>query len=101
MIIDKKTLSISESVEYLQEKTEKNEELKAFIKKFEVIEEKKAKELREKLQNLGLMKLKSEQTVKIIDLMPDNNEDLNKIFADVTLDENETKQILDTIKEYK
>jgi len=47
------------------------------------------------------MKMKDEHIVKIIDILPDNEEELNKIFAGINLDENETKKILDTVKEYK
>ena len=38
---------------------------------------------------------------KIIDILPDKAEEVNKIFIDISLDENETKKILDTIKEFK
>ena len=99
MITSRKPISIAESLEYLEEKTEKNEELKNFIGKFEMIEEKSAKELRGKIEKLGLMKINGEQTAKIIDLMPENTEDLGKIFTDTALDENETKQILDAVRE--
>jgi len=44
--------------------------------------------------------LRAEQIIKIIDLLPENQEDLNKI-VDISLDENETKKILETVKEFK
>ena len=47
------------------------------------------------------MKLKDESIVKIIDLMPETSEDLNKIFVGLNLDEDETKKILDIVKEFK
>jgi DNA-directed RNA polymerase subunit F len=62
---------------------------------------KDAKEMKEKLAKLDLMKMKSEQIVKVIDILPEDKEDLNKIFANVNLDEDETKKILDPVKEYK
>ena len=46
------------------------------------------------------MKLKSDYISKIIDVLPETNEDVNKIFADISLDENETQKILDTVKQY-
>ena len=46
------------------------------------------------------MKMKSDHASKIIDVLPETNEDLNKIFTDVGLDENETKKTLDTVKEF-
>ena len=47
------------------------------------------------------MKIKLEYIVKIIDILPETAEELNKIFVDVSLDEDETKKILDTIKKFK
>ena len=38
---------------------------------------------------------------KLIDVLPEKAEEVNKIFTDVSLDENETKNVLDTIKEFK
>ena len=61
---------------------------------------KEAKELKKKLIELDMMKLRAEQIVKIIDFLPENQEDLNKI-VDISLDENETKKILETVKEFK
>ena len=56
--------------------------------------------VREKLEELDMMKLRAEQIIKIIDLLPENQEDLNKI-VDILLEKNETKKILETIKEFK
>ena len=88
-----------EAEEYTKD-NENSAELNKFIKKFARIDLKKAKELRSKLQELNLMKLKSDYISKIIDVLPETNEDVNKIFADISLDENETQKILDTVKEY-
>jgi len=46
------------------------------------------------------MKLKEESISKIIDFLPEKNEDLNRIFNDLNFDEDETKKILDAVKEY-
>jgi DNA-directed RNA polymerase subunit F len=42
--------------------------------------------------------MKEEHISKIIDITPENQEDINKIFVGINLDENESKKILDTIK---
>ena len=47
------------------------------------------------------MKMKSEHISKIIDLVPENSEDLNKIFVGTNLDEDETKRIIDEVKQFK
>ena len=98
MINDNKSLSMAEVLEYTKDK---ESDIFQFIKKFSSLSLKEAKELRGKLEGLELMKLKPESISKIIDVFPDAIEDLNKIFIGVSLDEDESKKILDTIKEYK
>jgi DNA-directed RNA polymerase subunit F len=99
MIRNRTSLSMIESEEYTKD-NENSVELNKFIKKFTKIDLKKAKELRLRLQELNFMKVKSDHISKIIDLLPETDEDLNKIFADISLDENETQKILDTVKQF-
>lgn len=101
MIISNEPLSMAESLEYVKGDKDVEIEVKEFIKKFVKLKPAEAKGMREKLEALDLLKLKAEYTPKIIDSMPENNEALNKIFTDVSLDEDETKKILDIVKEYK
>ena len=98
MIIKKTPLSMAESLGYLKGDEEK--EIKAFISKFTKMNEKKAKELREELVGLDLIKLNELSIAKIIDLLPETKEELNKAVVDINLDENETNKVLDTIKKY-
>jgi len=70
------------------------------LKKFTGLEVKKAKELKSNLVELNLIKLKSDNISKIIDVMPETSEDLNKVFVDTSLDENESQKILDTVKQF-
>lgn len=97
MINESKPISMAESVEYL----EKDSDAMQFIKKFKVLKVEKAKELRKKLESLDLMKLDDKHISKVIDLIPEKSEELNKIFVDIGLNEDETKKILDTVKEFK
>lgn len=83
------------------EDTEKKKQLEDFIKKFSKIQAGKAEQLKEELTQLGLLKVKQDHIVKIIDVLPEDASDLNKIFTDVSLDENETNKILEVIKKYK
>jgi DNA-directed RNA polymerase subunit F len=92
---------MAEVIEYIKKAGESETEIVGFIKKFNKLKAKEAKELKQEIESLGIMKIKSEYAVKIIDLLPESAEELNKIFADVNLDEDETKKILDTIKKYK
>lgn len=92
-----KPLSLGE-VKNIVETIDKENEILSFLKKFSKLDEKKAKVLREELENLGLMKLKPEHIVKIIDFLPEDTADVNKIVADSSLDEDEINKILGVVK---
>jgi DNA-directed RNA polymerase subunit F len=100
MIKNSEPLSMAEALEYVK-KGEAETEIIGFIKKFNKLKAKEAKELRREVESLNIMKVKPEYVVKIIDILPETPEELNKIFVDVSLDEDETKKILDTIKKFK
>ncbi|MBS3084569.1 hypothetical protein J4411_01500 [Candidatus Pacearchaeota archaeon] len=89
-------LSMAESVSYI-----KNPEVKSFIKKFTNLDEKKAAGLREKLNQLNLIKLNNKHISKLIDLMPEEKEEISRILPDSNLDENEANAIISAIKEFK
>jgi DNA-directed RNA polymerase subunit F len=101
MIKNSTPLSMAESVEYLSSDKDTEKNTKEFIKKFVKINPKEAKELRKKLSELNLVKMNEINICKLIDFLPERAEEVNKIFVDASLDENETKKILDTIKEFK
>jgi DNA-directed RNA polymerase subunit F len=101
MIKKTEILSLPEVTEYLLEEKEKNAELIAFIKKFNELKPKEAKEIKKKLNDLEIIKIREEQVSKITDTLPDSAEDINKIFVDMGLNEDEKKRVLDTIKEYQ
>jgi len=90
-----------ESLEYLGGAKDEGKDMLSFIKKFSKLKTKDAKELRKKIQDLELMKLDDKNISKILDVLPENAEELNKIFVGISLDEDETKKILDTVKEFK
>ena len=83
--------------------------LKYFLKVFHVTSRKKflktkqaqAKKIKEELEKLDLLKMKREHAVKIVDLLPEDASDLNKIFTDVSLNEDETNKILEIVKKTK
>ena len=100
MIKNNEPLSLPEIEEYVK-KSKGNEKLVKFLKEFKKISYKNAIELRKKLEGLDLMKLKPHDIAKIIEMVPEDQEDLNKIFVGVNLGEDESKSILDKIKEFK
>lgn len=100
MIRNTESLSMAESLEYIK-KLDTDSEIVGFIKKFVKLTPKEAKEIRKKINELGLIKINNDHISKIIDILPEDVQDLNKIFVDMSLDEDEAKKILDTIKQYK
>ncbi|HJZ19044.1 MAG TPA: hypothetical protein VJ208_02980 [Candidatus Nanoarchaeia archaeon] len=96
-IISNEHLSMAETAEYV----EKDSEMAKFIKKFTKITPKEAAEFRKNLADLDIMKMKSEEMSKIIDTLPENPEDLSKIFTGANLEEDEATKIIDTVKKFK
>ncbi len=104
MITDKQALSLIEVEEIVKTlpESEKIKELRSFIKKFNKIELEKAKELIKEIESLEVLKLKQEHIKKIVDMLPEDSAELNKILTnEVNLDTDETNKILETIKKYK
>jgi DNA-directed RNA polymerase subunit F len=99
MILEQKPLSIAEVIELVGE-GERQEEIKKFIKGFSKISFKKAGEMRAEFEGLGLLKLKNEHIAKLIDFMPEDAVDLNKIISDVSLDQDEVNKILEVVRKY-
>ena len=100
MIKNNKPLSMAEVTEYAK-KDEAGKEVVGFIKKFTKLKLAEAKELRKKLQELDLIKLNEKHIVKLVDFLPDDSEEVNKVVVDSNLNEDEIKKILETIKEFK
>ena len=74
--------------------------IKSFVKKFVKMNVKKAKEMKEELKKLGVLKLKDENLVKIVDFTPEDAVDLNKVLPEVSLNQEEVNKILEVVKKY-
>jgi len=94
-------LSLAEVRESIKGVEDEKKELKAFLKKFAKLDAKEASELRKELEGTGIIKLKPENIVKIIDFLPEDASDINKIFIDTSLDENESAKIIEIVKKYR
>ncbi|MFH1307484.1 MAG: hypothetical protein ABIH72_01380 [archaeon] len=99
MIKESTPLSLAEVKEILESKEEK--EIINYVKKFCKTKASLAHKIRAEIQKLENIKIKEEHIVKIVDLMPEDSQDINKIFVDASLDENEIKSILEIIKKSK
>ena len=103
MILDRTPLNLNEVQDLLKDidAGERKEEMEMYMKKFLKTKPAQAKKIREELEVLDMIKVKREHIVKIIDLLPQDATDLNKIFVDVSLTEDETNKILEIIKSSK
>ena len=104
MIKQSRAISLAEVKEILSKKeTDKAKNTLQFMKKFGKLSSQKAKEMQEELESLKIFSLKQEDIVKIIDLMPEDPEDLRKILigSDFSLKQDETSKILEIVKKYK
>ncbi|MEK6820727.1 MAG: hypothetical protein AABX71_03380 [Nanoarchaeota archaeon] len=103
MKIEMKPMSMPEAKKLVEtvEGEDGKKEIRDFLKKFTKLKEKEAEEMRRELEALGLMKIKEEHLVKVIDLLPEDASDINKIFVDVGLNEDEINKMLEIIKRYR
>lgn len=100
MIIDRTPLNMNEVEDIVKDlpESQKKEDMDQFLKKFLKTKPSQAKKIKEDLEKLDMLKIKREHLVKIVDLLPSDASDLNKIFTDVSLNEDETNKILEVVK---
>jgi DNA-directed RNA polymerase subunit F len=95
---EEKPLTISEVINLIGD-SQKEEDVKEFLKGFNNMPSEKAKELKQKLEELKILKLKEMDVVKIIDFLPEDSIELNKIVSESNLDAEEIAKILDAIRD--
>ncbi|PIN94529.1 hypothetical protein COU53_03195 [Candidatus Pacearchaeota archaeon CG10_big_fil_rev_8_21_14_0_10_30_48] len=100
MIIEMKPLTIVETEKMVKEH-EGDENLQPYFKKFVKVKLKDVEPMKKELEGLNNHKIKNEHIVKIIDMLPKDASDIHKIFIDISLDENEIKQINEIVAKYK
>ncbi|MGB9708238.1 MAG: hypothetical protein ACPLXC_02860 [Candidatus Pacearchaeota archaeon] len=101
MIKDKKPITLAEVRELLKDSKEaKAKAAGDFIKKFTKLSAAEAERLKKGLMSLDIVQLKEEDVVKIVDFMPEDAEDLRKIFSgyDISLEQDEITKILQILK---
>jgi len=98
-VLEKKPITLSEVKDIVKDLDER-QNLKAYLKKFSSLTKDKAIKLKQELEKLNNLKIKEENIIKIIDFLPKDAEDLNKIFTEVTLTEAEINEILEIVKKY-
>lgn len=95
-----KPLTLTEA-QHLVKTNDGSKEVEPYFNKFIKLKAKEAEGLKTDLSGLDNHKIKPEHIIKIIDFLPEDASDLNKIFSDVSLDENEVKQISDIVAKYR
>jgi len=100
MVIKKETPITLAKVVALSGDNDKGKLIKGFIKNFNKTPLSKAEEIEKELKGLDLIKLKDFHIVKIIDFMPEDVSELNKVIADASLDSDEMTKILDVVRKY-
>ena len=100
MKIEMSQRSMAEAKEIVENSETENKEVRDFLKKFVKLDKKETAEMRKELEDLEMIKMKNEQIAKIMDLLPESASDVNKIFVDVSLGEDEINKILEVVKKY-
>ena len=99
MILEKHPLTLIEVQEIVKDLDEK-QQLKAYLKKFTKLKKGKTEELKKEIKNLDNVKINSQHLVKVCDFLPTEPEEVNKVFNDVTLTEEEIQKIIEIVKKY-
>ena len=103
----KEPISLGEIKALLGEKKENEnkrvEQLREYINKFAKLDAENAKKLREELKALGIAKLDEEHIVKLVDLLPEDADDVRKVFygSTISLSQSEIQKILEVVAKYR
>ena len=106
-IIEEKPLSMAESRARIDEIKKRDKELnfrannvKGYLDEFSNIDIKKAKDMSNKINELGIGRLKDKHIAKILDVMPKNIDQLKAIFSgeNLTLKAEDLEKILEVIR---
>lgn len=87
-------------VKSMTKNLEDKKALSDYLKEFTKLSITDAKKLADDIRALNNPKLFDESIVKIVDFLPRDAEDLNKILLDISLSEEEANAILALVKKY-
>lgn len=98
-ILNKTPVTLAE-VKEIVDKLEEKEELKIYLKKFTLLKKEKIESIKKDVEALNNPKIKEENIIKIIDFLPKDAEDVNKILTEVSLSEEEINAIIAIIQKH-
>lgn len=99
MILSRKPLPISHLKEHLVA-VDESKPIHKYVKDFGKLSKEEAEKLISEINGLKNQKIRDESVVKIVDFLPQDSEEINKIFSDVSLTEEESNAILEIVKKY-
>lgn len=108
-VLQENPISLADLKTKLEEIEKRDKELnfratktKEYLKIFAKLDSKKASELRKKIQGLNIPRIKERQITKIIDILPENMDDLKVLLVGETtiIDQENMQKIIDIVKEY-
>jgi DNA-directed RNA polymerase subunit F len=97
MIIDKKPLSLAELKEYVKDLDGK-EDLMKYLKLFGKASNEKAIKIKKEVKALNNPKIREDCIVKVIDFLPEDQEEINKIFVEANLNTEEADALAEIVK---
>tara|TARA_Y100000034_G_scaffold116664_1_gene155248 strand:+ start:923 stop:1267 length:345 start_codon:yes stop_codon:yes gene_type:complete len=108
-VTNERPITMSELTEDLATLEKKEKELnfrsnktRSYLNNFKLLPIKDAEELSKKIEALDIPRLKDRQVVKVVDMLPQNLDEIRMIFTGetTTVNEENLKKILDVVKEY-
>lgn len=108
-ILKEEPITLTEVQEKINSISKRNKELsalatktKAYAEHFGKLDKKKVKDLKDKLTNLKIPRLKNRHYVKLIDILPDDIDSLRTVFVGetVTVKQEDLNRILEVIKKH-
>lgn len=99
MILGKQPLTLAEVTNLIGD-SEKAEGMKKFVKTFNKTKLEDALKMKEELTALDLIQLKEESIVNLVNFMPKDAADLNKVLTGISLNQEDVDKILNVIKNY-
>ncbi len=109
-VVDKKPLTLSELKAELSKISKRDEEMsfragktQEYVNSFSPLSKTACAELKKKLEELNIPRLKEEHISKIVDLLPSSVEDLSVILQGyaLTVSKDNMASIVKAVKEYK
>lgn len=99
MILDQKPISLAEVKEYIKN-IDENKQMADYLRKFSKLSKDKADSLMKEIKAINNPKINEAGIIKIADILPQDAEELNRLFSEVNLTEEEANAILNVVKNY-